>query len=139
MCRRHLAGNSSDITTIQLWVDDELVIDNWTRQRRGWEFFGCGTLEERGTVQLVAHKSHSIYVEFCNVRGPADGDENEVVMDTTAGVRLGGAEVQDPEERIKCAVGLAKDADTVIAVVGLNADWYENPQLANEIVLLNLF
>ncbi|KAF8500930.1 beta-glucosidase [Russula emetica] len=106
----------------KLWVDDKLVIDNWTRQRRGWEFFGCGTLEERGTVQLVAHKSHSIYVEFCNVRGPADGDEDEIVM-MTAGVRLGGAEVQDPEERLESAVELAKDVDAVIAVVGLNADW----------------
>jgi beta-glucosidase len=92
-------------------------------------------LEERGTVQLVAHKSHSIYVEFCNVRGPADGDEDEIVMDMTAGVRLGGAELQDPEERLESAVELAKDVDAVIAVVGLNADWYENPQLVNGIVL----
>jgi beta-glucosidase len=74
-------------------------------------------------------------VEFCNVRGPAYGDEDEIVMDTTAGVRLGGAELQDPEERLESAVELAKDADAVIAVVGLNADWYENPQLANRIVL----
>jgi beta-glucosidase len=92
------------------------------------EFFGCGTLEERGTVQLVAHKSHSIYVVFCNVRGPADGDDDEVVMDMTAGVRLGGAEVRDPEERLESAVELAKNVDAVIAVVGLNADWYgESP------------
>ncbi len=95
----------------------------------------CGTLEERGTVQLVAHKSHSIYVEFCNVRGPADGDEDEIVMDKTPGVRLGGAEVQDPKERLESAVELAKDADAVIAVVGLNADWYGNLQLVNGIVL----
>jgi beta-glucosidase len=72
-------------------------------------------------------------VEFCNVRGPADGDEDEIVMDMTAGVRLGGAEVQDPEKRLESAVELAKDVDAVIAVVGLNADWYENPQLVNRI------
>lgn len=118
----HLAELFS-CATIQLWVDDKLVIDNWSRQRRGWEFFGCGTLEERGTVQLVAHKSHSIYVEFCNVRGPADGDEDEIVMDMTAGLRLGGAEVQDPDERLESAVEFAKGVDAVIAVVGLNADW----------------
>ena len=67
-------------------------------------------------------------MEFCNVRGPADGDEDEIIMDTTAGVRLGGAEVRDPEELLESAVKLAKDADAVIAVVGLNADWYESPQ-----------
>jgi beta-glucosidase len=54
-------------------------------------------------------------------------------MDMTAGVRLGGAEVRDPEERLESAVELAKDVDAVIAVVGLNADWYENPQLVNRI------
>lgn len=56
-------------------------------------------------------------------------------MDMTAGVRLGGAELQDPEERLESAVELAKDVDAVVAVVGLNADWYENPQLVNRIVL----
>jgi beta-glucosidase len=65
-------------------------------------------------------------VEFCNVRGPADGDEDEAVMESCAGIRLGGAEVQDPEELLKSAVELAKDADAVIAVVGLNGDWYES-------------
>jgi beta-glucosidase len=74
-------------------------------------------------------------VEFCNVRGPADGDEDEIVMYTNAGVRLGGSEVLDSEESLKSAVELAKDADAVIAVVGLNADWYEDPQLVNGIVL----
>lgn len=107
----------------KLWVDDKLVIDNWTRQRRGWEFFASGTMEERGTSQLIAHKSHSIYVEFCNVRGPADGDEDEIVMDRNAGIRLGGAEVRDPDENLGSAVELAKGVDAVIAVVGLSDDW----------------
>lgn len=39
------------------------------------------------------------------------------------GVRLGGAEVKDENELMTEAVALAKDADAVIAVVGLNADW----------------
>ena len=75
-------------------------------------------------------------MEYCNVRGPADGDEDEIVMDMTAGVRLGGAEVQDPEELLESAVGIAENVDAVIAVVGLNADWYENSKLMNGI---NLF
>jgi len=63
-------------------------------------------------------------VEFCNLQGPADGDENETVMETAAGIRLGGAEALDPEELLESAVEVAKDADAVVAVVGLNADWY---------------
>jgi len=38
-------------------------------------------------------------------------------------VRLGGAEVQDPDVKMAEAVKLASEADVVIAVVGLNADW----------------
>ena len=39
------------------------------------------------------------------------------------GVRLGGAEVVDADEQMENAVKLAAEADVVIAVVGLNADW----------------
>jgi len=80
-------------------------------------------VEERGTYHLEANKSHEIYVEFCNVSAPADGDEDETVMDSTPGVRLGGAEVRNPEDLMNQAVGLAREADVVIAVVGLNADF----------------
>ena len=57
------------------------MIDNWTRQRRGSYFFGCGSEEERGTFQAKAGVKHEIFVLFCNVHGPADGDEEEGVMD----------------------------------------------------------
>jgi len=56
-------------------------------------------------------------VEFCcNVRGPANGDEEETVMDMIAGVRLGGVEDQDLEELLEIAVELAKGADAVLVV-----------------------
>ena len=38
-------------------------------------------------------------------------------------IRLGGAEVQDSDKLLEQAVELAKDADAVIAIVGLNSDW----------------
>ncbi|KAG6805815.1 hypothetical protein H0H93_004067, partial [Arthromyces matolae] len=44
-------------------------------------------------------------------------------MDSNPGVRLGGAEVVDPERSIAEAVQLAKEADVAIAIVGLNGDW----------------
>lgn len=44
-------------------------------------------------------------------------------MYSNPAVQLGGAEVQDADEMITKAVDLAKEADIVIAVVGLNGDW----------------
>ncbi|KAK7052101.1 glycoside hydrolase family 3 protein [Favolaschia claudopus] len=107
----------------KLYVDGELLIDNWTRQRRGDAFFGSGSEEERGVFNLKAGVKHNIYVEFCNVRAPADGDEDETVMDSNPGIRLGGSELVGSDELLAEAVALAKEADAVIAVVGLNGDW----------------
>ena len=69
--------------------------------------------------------AHDILVEYCNVRAPDpwSGDLNEAVMDSNPGVRLGGAEVQESEQLMQNAIKLASEADAVIAVVGLNADW----------------
>ena len=66
---------------MQLFVDGKQVIDNWTRQRRGQHFFTSGSEEEYGTIQVKANAKHKILVEFCNVRAPADGDEDEMIMD----------------------------------------------------------
>ncbi|KAI0700305.1 beta-glucosidase [Cytidiella melzeri] len=107
----------------KLFVDDQLVIDNWTKQTRGEHFFGSGSTEEKGQFMLKAGVKHKILVDYCNVRAPADNDLVEAVMDSNPGLRLGGAEVQNPDELISSAVQLAKEADVVVAVVGLNADW----------------
>ncbi|KAI0782097.1 glycoside hydrolase superfamily [Abortiporus biennis] len=107
----------------KLFVDDQLVVDNWTCQKRGEAFFGSGSAEETGTFQLKAGIAHKILVEYCNVRAPADTDPDEMVMDANPGVRLGGAEVHDPDQLMETAVKLASEADAVIAIVGLNADW----------------
>lgn len=80
-------------------------------------------MEEFGTYPLKAGVSHSILVEYCNVRAPADTDPVEAIMDTNPGVRLGGAEANNPDNLMEEAVRIAQDADAVIAVVGLNSDW----------------
>ncbi|EJF57992.1 beta-glucosidase [Dichomitus squalens LYAD-421 SS1] len=107
----------------KLFVDGKLLIDNWTKQTRGESFFNSGSTEEYGVFTLKAGVKHEIYVDFINVRAPADSDPVEAIMDTNGGVRLGGAEVQHPDELMATAVKLAEEADVVIAVVGLNADW----------------
>ena len=38
-------------------------------------------------------------------------------------LHLGGVEVRDSDEQLEEAVDIAKDADAVIAVVGLNNEW----------------
>ncbi|KAF5348348.1 hypothetical protein D9758_010946 [Tetrapyrgos nigripes] len=109
----------------KLFIDGALVIDNWTTQRRGDAFFGQGSQEDKGVFTLKAGVAHEVEVVYCNVRAPApeDGDPDELVMDSNPGVRLGGAPVVDSDTLMDQAVSIAKEADAVIAVVGLNADW----------------
>jgi beta-glucosidase len=104
-------------------VDGKLVIDNWTRQTRGEAFFGSGSTEDRGRSHIPAKHSPEIFVEFCNVRAPADGDEDEAVMDSNPGVRLGGVVVASEDGLMDEAVKMAGEADVAVCVVGLNADW----------------
>ncbi|KAG8911818.1 hypothetical protein FRC01_005511 [Tulasnella sp. 417] len=105
----------------KLYVDGKLVIDNWTKQVRGNTFLGKGTPEKHGEIDLKAGVAHKIEVEFRNIRGPADGDEDESLVNIP-GLRLGGAEVL-PEQSVDEAAAIAKDADLAIIVVGLNGDW----------------
>ena len=53
---------------------------------------------------------------------------------SNAGLRFGGAEVRDLDDLLQEAVDLAKDADSVIAIVGLDNDWeaegYDRTSLA---------
>ncbi|KAF8555427.1 hypothetical protein OG21DRAFT_1521767 [Imleria badia] len=94
--------------------------DNWTRQRRGGSFFNSGSQEEKSRIAVKAGLKHNILVEFCD--------------DSNPDVRLGGAEVQDPDVKMAEVVKLASEADAVIAIVGLNSDWetsgYDRKMLA---------
>lgn len=74
-----------------------------------------------GEADLKAGVAHEIEVEFRNIRGPADEDENEALVGIP-GLRLGGAEIL-AEQSVDEAVALSKDVDLVIIVVGLNGDW----------------
>lgn len=107
----------------KLYIDGRLVIDNWIRQRRGVSFFRTGTEEERGKFLLKKCVAHELYLEFNNVRGPANGDEDENISPGGPGVRLGGCAVTDNDQEIEKAVSFAKSADIAVVVVGLNADW----------------
>ncbi|KAG8906251.1 hypothetical protein FRB99_007313 [Tulasnella sp. 403] len=107
----------------KFYLNGKMLIDNWTRQRRGEAFFMTGTVEETGDAQLEASREHELFVEFMNVRGPADGDEDETLLPGGPGVRLGGAEVLDPQVALSEAETIAKGAEVAIVVVGLNADW----------------
>ncbi|KAI0713388.1 putative beta-glucosidase from glycoside hydrolase family GH3 [Earliella scabrosa] len=107
----------------KLFVNGELTIDNWTKQRPGDFFYGQGTVEEMGTISLTAGKPVDILVEYTNTKPPQGPEADRSQPALMRGVRLGGCEKIDPEEALVAAEKLAAESDAVIVVAGLSPDW----------------
>jgi beta-glucosidase len=95
----------------KLFVDGELLIDNWTKQSPGDAFFNLGSAEVRAEKSFEAGRSCEILVEFSNEGRPMLG-----------GLKVGCAEPQ-PEDLLERAVSRAAACDAAVVVVGLNDEW----------------
>ncbi|PSR75116.1 hypothetical protein PHLCEN_2v9301 [Hermanssonia centrifuga] len=107
----------------KLWIDGVMTIDNWTAQRPGEFFYGQGTVEEKGLVDLEAGKPVDVYVEYTNTKPPSGPESDRSQPALMRGVRLGGCEKIDPDKAIEAAVRLAAESDVVIIVAGLSPEW----------------
>ncbi|KAJ5113036.1 hypothetical protein N7456_001570 [Penicillium angulare] len=107
--------------TAKLFVNGQLVVDNSTKQVHGDFFYGCGTREEKGRVNLQKGHSYTIKVEFASAPSYTLTPNNTMVG--SGSVRIGGTWVVDDKIEIQKAVELAKQHDQVIICGGLNAEW----------------
>ncbi|KAI0781293.1 glycoside hydrolase family 3 protein [Trametes elegans] len=107
----------------KLFVEGNLTIDNWTKQRPGDFFYGQGTVEELGTVSLTAGKPVEIRVEYTNTKAPEGPEADRSQPALMRGVRLGGCEKIDPDNALAEAEKLAAASDVAIVVAGLSPDW----------------
>ncbi|KAI1372575.1 glycoside hydrolase family 3 protein [Hypoxylon crocopeplum] len=107
--------------TANLYINDELVIDNTKRQKQGDAFFGSATVEEKGFYKLKKGKTYNFKVTFGS--SPTSKLGGDAVLLSGGALRIGGCKVVDPEAEIAHAVELAQGADQVILCVGLNAEW----------------
>ncbi|KAK9427681.1 glycoside hydrolase superfamily [Lipomyces doorenjongii] len=108
--------------TARLYIDGAEVVDNATRQEPGNAFLGAGTKEVLGTIDLVAGKKYKLLISF----GSAPTSKlvrKGVVTFRKGGVRLRGGPKIDVEKAIDEATEVAKKAEQVVIVVGLNGDW----------------
>lgn len=108
--------------TGRLYVDGELVVDNYTTQREGVSFFNTGTLEERGSKELKAGVSYKILFQFGS--GPTTKlAKRNVIGENAGGFHFGVAKRLNPEESIARAVELAAKTEQVVVFAGLNGEW----------------
>ena len=107
--------------TANLFVNDELVVDNSTVQRQGDAFFGSSTVEETGTIPVTKGEKYNIRVEFAS--SPTSKLAGDDVFFGGGTLRVGGVMNIDPVVEINKAAEMARDAEQVIICAGLNADW----------------
>lgn len=108
--------------TANLYIDDELLIDNTKDQVHGSVFFGSGTAEEIRSLKLNAGQSYKVHIEF-GTAPTSDLESPGIVSFGYGGFRLGGCKRLNPEIAIADAVKLAKEVDQVVVFAGLNGDW----------------
>ncbi|KAH6662238.1 glycosyl hydrolase family 3 N terminal domain-containing protein [Halenospora varia] len=109
--------------TGKLYIDDEMLIDNETKQRSGGSFFNVGTVEETGVKSVTAGQTYKIKVIYASGVTSKLVNPDGVVSFGSGGIRIGGARVIKPEEEIAKAVELAKSVDQVVLCMGLNSDF----------------
>lgn len=111
------------IGTANLYVDNELVVDNSTNQVMGDAFFGLGTRPELGTIKLTRGKSYKISIRY------GTGLTSKIITPEAAAMLKGAVRVgairktQSINESIAEAVEVAKKVDQVVLSLGLNSAW----------------
>ena len=108
--------------TGNVYVDGKMIIDNTKKQTQGSVFFGCGTVEEKGTIKMEKGKTYHVKLQFASaVTSKLNG--GGIPRFGGGGFRIGGAWVLDMEESIAEAVKMAKEVEQVVICAGLNQDW----------------
>lgn len=112
----------SVLGTAKLYIDGKLIVDNSKDQVRGYCFFGSGTVEKNGAVELVEGKEYDFLVEFGSC-GTSDLTRSDTIDNADGGVNIGMAEHIVPEDSIAIAANLSKKFDQVVVIAGLNKEW----------------
>lgn len=95
----------------RLSIDGREVIENWTQQTPGGEYFGFGSTEVQAVVPLEAGHEYLLTLEFAR---------SEASL--LAAVRLGMLPPV-PTDAIERAVQLAATSDVAIVYVGFGGEW----------------
>ncbi len=116
----------------RLFIDDELVVDNWSDPQPGHSFFQKASTERTGSTELSAGIDVRVVIEWSRSDDPQ-----------LAGLAFGHLPPVDANAMIAEAVEAAERAEVAVVVVGLDDQWeteshdrlsYDLPGAQNELV-----
>ncbi len=94
----------------RLYIDGREIVDNWTEQTPGEAFFGAGSQEKKGEIDLTAGQAYEIEIRYTK----GDAFLGGLIVGCQPPV------IGDPIER---AVQLAAESDVALLFIGTNGDW----------------
>ena len=109
--------------TCTLTIDGVLIVDNATKQVPGDSFFGSGTIEEIGSIEVKAGQKYKLEVSFASAPS-STLTRSGVTAFRKGGIRLGGCLRLDEELALDQAVEVAKSVEQVIIFAGLNVRYH---------------
>jgi beta-glucosidase len=95
----------------RLFINGQLVLDNWTQQTPGDTYFGMGSTEIIAPVEMIAGQNYDLAVEYSTSGSPP-----------VIGFRVGYLPPVAVDS-IERAAALAAQSDVALLFVGLNGDW----------------
>ena len=93
----------------RLLVDDEEIIDNWTKPEPGDAFFAHATLPRRGGKVLSKDETYKIEIQY-----KFEGNFPAIYI---------GCQPPDKFDLLDEALTIAKEVDHVVLMAGTNSDW----------------
>jgi len=113
---------------VDIYINGKKIVDNSTDPKPGHVFFMTGTVEVCGTVELEGGKPAEIVLQFASpvaaqARGFVQVGAGSLSNESRGGCRFGGGRLLEDDEGVSEALEVAKQAETVVLVVGLNNDW----------------
>lgn len=97
----------------KVFVDGQLVADDWTHWTKGRTFFEEGSDEVVGTMQMEAGRAYEVVIEFAT---KAFATLGLAAFAAGIGLPLGNDAIAE-------AVRLARNADVAVVFVGRNGEW----------------
>ncbi|CEN61723.1 hypothetical protein ASPCAL08373 [Aspergillus calidoustus] len=105
----------------KLFINETLLIDNTEWTQICAHFMNCSSPEKRATMHLVASETYTLRIDNVVVPPPTRPHDN-TLFHRIAGVQVGMLIRHNEEDMFAAAVDTAKEADTVVLVVGHNND-----------------
>lgn len=110
----------------RLLLDGEVVCDN-TTPVQGISFFGAGSTEVTGVLELVSGQAYRLEAEIISPAPQGDGPP-------LTAVQIGAELVLDAEQALAAAVRAAAASDVAVVVVGTDGRWesegFDRPSMA---------